>query len=74
MFTTEHTAFKDDAWILRLVKCTKKVLIEAKKPFVGICFGHQVIGRTLGAQIGQRWAGLRPVICYDSSPACVYMA
>jgi GMP synthase-like glutamine amidotransferase len=48
----EHTSFADDAWIVALVEYVKKVLTTTKIPVVGICFGHQIIGRALGAKVG----------------------
>ncbi|KAH8729306.1 Aldehyde/histidinol dehydrogenase [Ilyonectria robusta] len=49
---SKHTSFADDAWIVALVEYVKKVLTTAKIPVVGICFGHQIIGRALGAKVG----------------------
>ena len=49
---TEFTAFHDDPWILKLVDFVSKVYTTTKKPIVGICFGHQIIGRALGANVG----------------------
>lgn len=48
----EHTSFADDAWILLLVDYVKKILTTTKLPVVGICFGHQIIGRALGVKVG----------------------
>ncbi|CAI6098761.1 unnamed protein product [Clonostachys chloroleuca] len=49
---SKHTAFKDDEWIVSLVAYVKSFLETANKPAVGICFGHQIIGRALGAKVG----------------------
>ncbi|KAG8409546.1 hypothetical protein J3459_017373 [Metarhizium acridum] len=49
---SKHTAFADDAWIVSLVEYIRKVLSTSNTPVVGICFGHQVIGRALGAKTG----------------------
>ncbi|KAH6894206.1 class I glutamine amidotransferase-like protein [Thelonectria olida] len=49
---SKHTSFADDAWILVLVDYVKKVLTTTKVPVVGICFGHQIIGRALGVKVG----------------------
>ncbi|KAH7157782.1 Aldehyde/histidinol dehydrogenase [Dactylonectria estremocensis] len=49
---SKHTAFADDAWIVSLVEFVKRVLTTTKIPIVGICFGHQILGRALGAKVG----------------------
>ncbi|KPM39696.1 hypothetical protein AK830_g6873 [Neonectria ditissima] len=54
---SKHTAFADDDWIVSLVEFTKKVLTTTKIPVVGICFGHQIIGRALGAKVGVSLGG-----------------
>ncbi|QFI37892.1 GMP synthase [Moritella marina ATCC 15381] len=40
----------DDLWIRQLADFTR-VLYDAKKGLVGICFGHQMIAKALGGQV-----------------------
>ncbi|KFZ22943.1 hypothetical protein V502_02579 [Pseudogymnoascus sp. VKM F-4520 (FW-2644)] len=54
---SKHTAFEDDAWIVRLVDRVKDILTTHQKPLVGICFGHQIIGRAMGAAVGVSHGG-----------------
>ncbi|ODV89012.1 hypothetical protein CANCADRAFT_58052 [Tortispora caseinolytica NRRL Y-17796] len=49
---SRHNAFDDDEWILKLVEFTKSCF-DQKKKIVGICFGHQIAGRALGATVGR---------------------
>ncbi len=46
-------AFDDDAWILRLVGFIREVLQQRRVKIVGVCFGHQIVGRALGAKVGR---------------------
>lgn len=46
-------AFDDDAWILRLVGFVREVLQQRRVKVVGVCFGHQIVGRALGAKVGR---------------------
>ncbi|RFU72777.1 anthranilate synthase component ii [Trichoderma arundinaceum] len=50
--------FDDDPWIVALVAFVNRVLDskEDKKVF-GICFGHQIIGRALGADVASNPGG-----------------
>lgn len=50
---SRHTAFDDDPWIKNLVGFTKRALDSGRVRVVGICFGHQIVGRALGARVHQ---------------------
>lgn len=52
----EHNAFENDLWIEKLVTFVQEA-IKSKTPIVGICFGHQIIARALGARIGRNPRG-----------------
>jgi GMP synthase-like glutamine amidotransferase len=56
MNNTEHNAFGDEPWIMRLVDYIHQAYETKKVALVGICFGHQIIARALGAQV-ERNAG-----------------
>lgn len=49
---SRHTSFDNDPWILNLVEYVKQALENGVK-IVGICFGHQIIGRAVGAGVGK---------------------
>jgi len=58
------SAYDDIEWILRL----KRFLVEARgegKPFIGICFGHQIMAEALGGKVEKSeygWGvGVRPM-------------
>jgi hypothetical protein len=50
---SRHTAFDNDPWILKLVDFTKRALETGRVKVVGVCFGHQIIGRAVGAGVGK---------------------
>ncbi|GAB0138093.1 hypothetical protein EsDP_00006338 [Epichloe bromicola] len=50
---SRHTAFDNDPWILKLVDFTTRALQSGRVRVVGVCFGHQIIGRALGASLGK---------------------
>ncbi|KAK2594765.1 hypothetical protein QQS21_007512 [Conoideocrella luteorostrata] len=54
---SRHTAFDNDPWILKLVDYTKQALESNRIKVVGICFGHQIIGRAAGASVGKSESG-----------------
>lgn len=49
----EHNSFDNDAWILKLVGFTEKLLKQDRIRIIGVCFGHQILGRALGAKVGR---------------------
>jgi GMP synthase-like glutamine amidotransferase len=50
---SEHNSFDNDAWILKLVEFTEKLLKQDRVRVIGVCFGHQIIGRALGVKVGR---------------------
>jgi GMP synthase-like glutamine amidotransferase len=50
---TEHDSFESDPWILKLVEFTEKVLKQDSIRIIGVCFGHQILGRALGVKVGR---------------------
>ncbi|KAL2513600.1 Class I glutamine amidotransferase-like superfamily protein [Forsythia ovata] len=51
-----NDAHGDDLWICELLNLIKK-LDAMKKKVLGICFGHQILGRALGGKIGRASSG-----------------
>ncbi|GKU11096.1 unnamed protein product [Fusarium langsethiae] len=60
---SKHTSFADDPWISKLVEYVQKVYTSTDKPIVGICFGHQIIARALGAKVAVSPGGWE--VCVD---------
>ncbi|KAL6964211.1 glucosinolate gamma-glutamyl hydrolase [Sarracenia purpurea var. burkii] len=51
-----NDAHGNEAWICKLLNLLKK-LDSMKKKVLGICFGHQILGRALGGKIGRAISG-----------------
>lgn len=50
---SKHSAYLDEPWILKLVDFVKAALAtDGRVKIVGVCFGHQIVGRALGATVG----------------------
>lgn len=48
-----YNAFDNDPWILKLVDFVSKVLQQERVRIIGVCFGHQIVGRALSAKVGR---------------------
>jgi len=48
---SRFSSFDDDPWILKLVDFTKEVLAQSRVRIIGVCFGHQIIGRAMGVKV-----------------------
>ncbi len=54
-----HSAFGDDPWIIKLVNFVAGILQRQQQAsdhthlirVVGVCFGHQIVGRTMGMPV-----------------------
>jgi len=47
---SKYSVYENQAWITQLLAFIQSLYI-AKKPFVGICFGHQLIAQALGGTV-----------------------
>jgi GMP synthase-like glutamine amidotransferase len=55
---SKHSAYLDDEWIVKLVAFTRKALAtNGRVKVVGICFGHQIVGRALGVKVDRNDKG-----------------
>ncbi|KAF2143791.1 uncharacterized protein K452DRAFT_268194 [Aplosporella prunicola CBS 121167] len=50
---SKHNSFDDKSWILKLVEFTRKVLAQDRVRLIGVCFGHQIIGRAMDVKVGR---------------------
>ncbi|CZS97891.1 hypothetical protein WAI453_008889 [Rhynchosporium graminicola] len=48
---SKHNSFDDEPWILKLVEYVKTVLAQDRVRIIGVCFGHQILGRALGCEV-----------------------
>ncbi|EPS39344.1 hypothetical protein H072_6853 [Dactylellina haptotyla CBS 200.50] len=53
---SRYNAWEDIPWINSLVEFTKECIAK-KIPVIGICFGHQIVGRALGSLVNRNEAG-----------------
>lgn len=63
MTGSRHNSFDDIPWINRLVEFTRKVLAQDRVRIIGVCFGHQILGRALGVKVGRNDAGWEISVC-----------
>ncbi|KAK4169680.1 putative glutamine amidotransferase [Cladorrhinum sp. PSN259] len=50
---SKYNSFDNDDWILKLVEYTRKALIHPRVRVIGVCFGHQIVARALGALVAR---------------------
>jgi GMP synthase-like glutamine amidotransferase len=53
---SRHSVNDDLDWITELARFTDRIL-EESRPLVGVCFGHQLIAKVLGAPVGRAASG-----------------
>src|SRR5438093_9373450 len=49
--TGSRASVYDDAPWIRAAEAFVRKVADSDRPFVGICFGHQLLARTLGAEV-----------------------
>ncbi|KAH6659104.1 class I glutamine amidotransferase-like protein [Truncatella angustata] len=54
---SKHNSFESDEWILRLVQYTRRLLEGGRVRVIGVCFGHQIVARAMGAEVGRSVRG-----------------
>ncbi|KAI9713430.1 MAG: hypothetical protein M1820_000812 [Bogoriella megaspora] len=61
---SRHSAFDNDPWIVRLVDFTRKVIEEQDRVrVIGVCFGHQIVGRAMGMKVQRADEGWEISVC-----------
>ncbi|KAG2420139.1 hypothetical protein HFD88_004939 [Aspergillus terreus] len=60
---SKHNSFDNHPWITKLVEYTKKAIDDNRVKILGICFGHQIIGRALGVKVGRSDVGWEIAVC-----------
>lgn len=50
-------------WISRLIAYTKTVLAQSRVRIIGVCFGHQIVGRALGSTVTRSPLGIEISVC-----------
>ena len=51
-------AWGDEPWVQRLVEYTQKAISSDRIRVVGVCFGHQIVGRVLGTKVARSEGGV----------------
>ena len=46
----EYNAYDDNPWTNKLVEFTKEILDRDCVRIIGVCYGHQIVGRALGME------------------------
>ena len=56
-------SFDDSPWLLSLVDFTRKVLRQKRVKIIGVCFGHQIVGRAMNAKVAKSDKGWEVSVC-----------
>ncbi|KAI9836667.1 MAG: hypothetical protein M1819_001302 [Sarea resinae] len=51
MTGSRNNAFDNKPWIIKLVDFVAKVLEQRRVRIIGVCFGHQIVGRAMGVKV-----------------------
>lgn len=63
------SAYDDEKWIHELIDYVKQILIHDTVKILGLCFGHQVVGRALDAEGAINTLGYEMSVCkVDMTP------
>lgn len=55
---SRHNSFENDPWIRKLVDFVRGVLEQQERVrVIGVCFGHQIVGRAMGVQVDRSEKG-----------------
>ncbi|KAL7627320.1 hypothetical protein AAE478_001512 [Parahypoxylon ruwenzoriense] len=54
---SKYSAYDNDEWIIRLVQYTRQCLEGGCVRVIGVCFGHQIVGRAMGVDVGKNIRG-----------------
>ncbi|KAI4268860.1 MAG: hypothetical protein L6R35_006721 [Caloplaca aegaea] len=54
---SKFDSFADVPWTNSLVAYVRKILAQDRVKLVGVCFGHQIVGRAMGAKVGRNEGG-----------------
>lgn len=58
-----HSAFDSLPWILALVDFVRQALTHPSVRVIGVCFGHQIVGRAMGAKVARSDVGWEISVC-----------
>ena len=65
----EYDAYANIPWIHSLVAYTSNALKDPRIKIIGVCFGHQIIGRALGVKVRVNNLGWElGIVSIDLSP------
>lgn len=54
---SRHSAFGDEPWIAALAEYVRRAVDGHRVRVVGVCFGHQIVGRALGVPVAKGVGG-----------------